>query len=63
MSQGAVEATMQAQALQLVLDMLSSEPGAILYRGEQKWEALLPSASGEVLTLDANLMPSWQQPT
>lgn len=46
--------------LQTLLDLISAEPGAILYRDKDRWRALLPGAIGQVLTLNDVLMPSWQ---
>lgn len=49
--------------VQLLLDVLSDVEGAILYRAPDGWRALIPTVPGSVLTLDDNLLPSWQPPT
>lgn len=51
-----------AELMQILLDMFSDQPGALLYRGPDGWEALLPGNAGDVLTLNDNLLPSWQPP-
>ena len=49
--------------LQEALDVLSAKPGAIIYRGPDGWRALNPENVGDVLTIDNNLLPSWQPPS
>lgn len=44
------------------LDVLSQTPGAIIYRGEDRWLALEPGDIGDVLALDDDLMPYWAKP-
>lgn len=45
--------------LQLLLDVLSDEPGALIYRGPQMWEALPPGEIGSTLILGPDLLPIW----
>lgn len=45
--------------LQRMLDMISNEPGSILYRGPDGWVALAPTQAGDVLTLSDDLLPVW----
>lgn len=44
---------------QWVLDLITDVPGAIIYRADIGWVALLPATSGHVLTMDAGL-PTWK---
>lgn len=44
------------------LDIISPEPGAILYRGPDWWEALPPGNPGQILVVDADGFPEWQDP-
>lgn len=48
--------------LQELLDLISDEPGAILYRGPQQWEALLPEAPASTLILGPDGLPIWDPP-
>lgn len=48
--------------LQRLLDALSQQPGALLYRGEFAWQALPPGQLGQVLAIGANGMPQWMWP-
>lgn len=45
--------------LQLLLDVLSDEPGAILYRGADMWEALPPENPGDALIIGPHGFPIW----
>ena len=45
--------------LQRLLDMISDQPGAILYRADDRWRALVPDRPGLVLTLNERRMPAW----
>lgn len=49
--------------LQYMLDHFSAEPGSILYRGPEMWEALPPGTVGQVLVLNDDLLPEWQDDT
>lgn len=49
--------------LQQFLDILSQEPGAILYRGPDMWEALHPGDPGSLLVLSDERLPIWEPPT
>lgn len=49
--------------LQQFLDILSDQPGAILYRAPEQWEALHPGDPGSILTLSTALLPVWTPPT
>lgn len=44
------------------LDLIGQEPGSILYRGPQYWEALPPGTPGQILVVNANGYPEWQNP-
>ena len=48
--------------LQRMLDMISNEPGSILYRDAFGWVALAPTQAGDVLVLNANKLPRWESP-
>lgn len=48
--------------VQKALDTIGSTPGAILYRGKDRWRVLLPGKEGDILTLDDELMPYWAPP-
>ena len=41
------------------LDVLAQVPGAILFRGVQYWDGLLPGEVGQVLRIDADGLPHW----
>lgn len=44
-----------------LLDLLGSEPGTVLYRGENAWAALSPGVAGQVLTSNGpGLPPTWE---
>lgn len=45
--------------IQLMLDIISDQPGAILYRDNDRWKALMPTTPGYILTLNESLMPEW----
>lgn len=49
-------------ALRRLLDVLSQTPGAILYRGPDRWQALEPGNVGDILELDENRLPRWRTP-
>lgn len=51
-----------AAVIQLLLDILSDEPGAIIYRGPNMWEALPPGPIGSTLRLDEDQLPFWDPP-
>lgn len=46
-------------ALQEMLDLLSTTPGAIIYRHADGWRALEPAQPGYVLRLDSERYPYW----
>jgi hypothetical protein len=46
-------------SIQAYLDSLSQQPGSILYRSTRDWLALPPGLAGQVLSVDANLLPTW----
>lgn len=48
--------------LQKALDLLSDEPGSLLYRGLDRWIALPPGHVGDVLICDEGAMPAWRDP-
>ena len=48
------------QSLQYYLDALGQLPGCVLYRDTLQWKALAPGASGQILTLNSSLLPTWQ---
>lgn len=55
--------TYPPRALQELLDLISDQPGAILYRGPNRWEAVTPNNIGDQLTLSADLLPVWLPPS
>lgn len=48
--------------LQKALDLLSDEPGSLLYRGPDRWLALPPGAIGDVLVCGDGALPEWRDP-
>jgi len=50
------------RAMQATLDLISTQPGAILYRGYNDWEAAAPDHPGQILVIQANGLPAWQDP-
>src|SRR5690606_12869055 len=50
------------EALQRMLDLLSTTPGAIVYRHPDGWRALEPGPIGYVLKLDNDRLPYWAPP-
>ena len=42
------------------LDVIGSEPGSILYRGDDYWKALPPGSEGQVLGVSVDGLPEWQ---
>lgn len=49
--------------LQLLLDILSQQPGAIIYRGPDMWEALHPGPELSTLIIGPDGLPIWDPPT
>lgn len=47
------------ERLRKALDVIGDEPGMILVRGEDRWEALPPGQIGQVLGIGEDLMPGW----
>jgi len=50
------------ELLQTMLDLISNEPGSLLYRGANGWVALPPEQAGYVLALGDDLLPFWTPP-
>lgn len=50
------------ERLQALLDVLSSDPGAILCRGPDTWIAIPPGPLGWVLVIGPGGMPEWADP-
>lgn len=52
-----------AKQIQVELDTISDQPGAILYRGPTEWVALTPGDPGDLLTMGGSgLQPAWGKP-
>jgi len=50
------------RALQAMLDLISQEPGSIVYRGLNDWEAAIPERAGQLLVVQANGLPAFEDP-
>lgn len=48
--------------LQKSLDLLSDQPGSLLYRGLDRWVALPPGNVGDVLICGEGALPEWRDP-
>lgn len=48
--------------LQRALDLLSEQPGSLLYRGLDRWVALPPGNVGDVLICNEGALPEWRDP-
>lgn len=48
--------------VQNALDVLSQDPGAIIYRGADGWLALPPGPTGYVLAIGTDGLPGWYDP-
>lgn len=42
------------------LDVINQQPGSILFRGPQFWEALGPASPGQVLVMGPDSQPAWE---
>ncbi len=47
------------ERLRKALDVIGDEPGMILVRGEDRWEALPAGQVGQVLAIGRDFMPGW----
>lgn len=50
------------EAIQRMLDLLSTTPGAIIYRAPDGWRALEPGPMGYILHLNEARLPEWRPP-
>jgi hypothetical protein len=52
------------RTVQQLLDSIGSQPGTMLVRTVDEWQALIPGTAGQVLTLRADSgLPDWADPT
>lgn len=51
------------QRLQRLLDVLSTQEGAIIVRGPDAWIALPPGNLGDVLVIGDGGVPEWRDPS
>jgi hypothetical protein len=57
--EGTLYSMAQYADLSSLLDIASTVPGAVLYRGNTGWVALEPGTPGQVLAIDATGFPYW----
>lgn len=57
-----ISAPAVAARLREALEVFSTSPGAILFRGPDRWQALEPGPLGWVLIIGSDGLPTWEDP-